>query len=928
MDEETRVAHLWFSSDALVLKAEKRLFRVPKSILAARSSVFRDMVAFPQPTDNETGIVEGTTVVLLHDSAVELEAFLTAIFDSSYFMPPPAPVKVEVVVAILRLAHKYDVQYLQRRALEHLSVHFSPASVHDYRKPHTPDHLIYCDNRGRRIVQDIQLILAATEVGAHWLLPVAYVETSGNFRDHLLSAIEDGADAKTVRDCLASQLHLSRASGSIYKFFAIPSEAGCLTPLVCNATRFSELADYFDGCGLEVDLAPIRELDDDSIRWDTSLCGHCLLLAKANHRTMLEALWDRLPAIYGLPAWPELNKLKVTMMGEPTSIFLVYLERLTNNEAFLLLLSFALIAVPFENLNALGGCPHPLHRFRTHMVTTAAGSHPQLGEMTAVLSAQRYSSYGHNPLGEPAPLFKEPLSPQLVLKVFDLTFLLLHRQQLQIETFGRMWPITVLVLVISIPCALTTPLGVGPEVTTESGTLRGFVDSSAPAVRQFLGVPFALPPTGPRRWLPPAPFSNASASVEAKAFGPACPQIPLSKQSTPDIFSALGGNRTEFFPVEEFDEDCLTLNVWTPTHGTALPVLVWFFGGAFLQGGSHSLYFNPESWVQRTQAHIVVSVNFRVSILGFPNAPGLNDQNLSLLDQRAALEWLRANIGSFGGDATRIVSWGESAGAIAVDFLNLAFPADPIVYGSIMQSGTALFPPAFDLSQDTTQANFPQVGALLGCAPGAAQIECMRAVSWQDIEALLGANLTIPNFAPIPDERVVFANYTARYADEAVAGLRRVPALVGTNRHELDAVQAHAPGADVNDALGNATFLCTAAVTARLRQAQGLLTFRYRYDGDFPNISPPANFSGAYHASELPLIFGTAGLFHGPSTPYEDQVSLVLQDLWLNFVRDPQHGLPSVGWESFDAGKAVLLGEVDTPMKVISIEDLDGTCPQ
>ncbi|KAJ7927057.1 Alpha/Beta hydrolase protein [Mycena leptocephala] len=347
----------------------------------------------------------------------------------------------------------------------------------------------------------------------------------------------------------------------------------------------------------------------------------------------------------------------------------------------------------------------------------------------------------------------------------------------------------------------------GPlQVPTESGTLHGFIDSTTPGVRQFLGVPFAIPPIGTRRWLPPMILTNSTSSMNATSFGLSCPQIPLSAQVTPDVFSPKGGNRTEFFPLEKFSEDCLTLNVWAPARpqGLTLPVLVWFFGGGFVQGGTNSL------------------VNFRSNIFGFPNAAGLADQNLGLLDQRVALEWVRTNIGGFGGDAQRIVAWGESAGAIAADFLNFAFPADPIVYGSIMESGTALFPASVSLSTDTAQVNFATVAAQLGCAPGAAQIECMRAIP------------------AIPDERIVFADYTARYAAGAFA---RVPALIGTNQHELNALGSQVPGMPLNqtalDIIGNQTFLCTAAATSKLRQAHGLTTFRYQYDGDFANISPP-----------------------------------------------------------------------------------------
>ncbi|KAJ7724143.1 Alpha/Beta hydrolase protein [Mycena metata] len=149
-----------------------------------------------------------------------------------------------------------------------------------------------------------------------------------------------------------------------------------------------------------------------------------------------------------------------------------------------------------------------------------------------------------------------------------------------------------------MPFSRATPVGAGRDITTDSGILHGLIDPSSSAVRQFLGVPFALPPTGARRWLPLMGFNNSSVSINTTAFGSACPQIPLSTQLTPEVFSAKGGNRTEFFP--------------------------------------------------HTQGHIVVSANYRVNTFGFPNAPGLTDLNLGPLDQRTALEWVRTNIGAMG----------------------------------------------------------------------------------------------------------------------------------------------------------------------------------------------------------------------------------------------------------------------------------------
>ncbi|KAJ7664776.1 Alpha/Beta hydrolase protein, partial [Mycena rosella] len=325
------------------------------------------------------------------------------------------------------------------------------------------------------------------------------------------------------------------------------------------------------------------------------------------------------------------------------------------------------------------------------------------------------------------------------------------------------------------------------HVNTASGTLHGFIDCSAPAVRQFIGVPFALPPTGSRRWLPPAPKISPTAIMNATSFG-------LS--------------------------DCLTPNVWAPAQpqSAMLPVIVWFFGGGFTQGGTDSLYFNAAPWVQCTQAHIV---------------------NLGLLDQRAALEWVRDNAAAFGGEAARIAAWGESAGAIAVDYLNFAFYEDPIVTGFIMDSATALFPERVKTT-DTAQANFAAVAAELGCGGGApaAQIDCLR-------DTVLAANASL-SFLSVPDDRLVFANYTTSY--------------------------------------------------------------------------------GAGLLAHLPLIFGTAGQFHGPSTAYEDKVSGRLQDLWLAFAQDPEKGLQNAGWDTFGAGKAVLLGDADTPMKEVDVQELDGAC--
>lgn len=457
------------------------------------------------------------------------------------------------------------------------------------------------------------------------------------------------------------------------------------------------------------------------------------------------------------------------------------------------------------------------------------------------------------------------------------------------------------------------------EVKTDSGVLYGLVNSSAPGVRQFLGIPFAHPPVGPRRWLPPLRLES-NASINASNIGRACPQISITQNDADDVYSPRGGNHTEFFPLEMFSEDCLTLNVWAPrTLKRGLPVFVWNYGGRFSRGGTSSLYYNPQSWVQRTQEHIVVTVNFRSNIFGFPNADGITEQNLGLMDQRMALEWVRDNIANFGGDASRIVTWGQSSGAIAMDYLNFAYPSDPIASGMILDSGSALYPQAAAQSSDAARTNFTAVALALGCGCAASRIDCLRAVSWQEFEAVIKGNSTL-TFLPVADDTLVFSNYTARYK---MGALSSIPALMGTNQHEFN---YNPRGAYFNQTISDKetdiVFGCTTAKTSQLRQSSSRITYRYRYDGNFTNISPP-DYPGAFHAAELPLIFGTAGDYHGASTTYENTVSSTIQNLWLDFAKCPSQGLKDNGWNPYGEGKAVLISADGIPVQEIDVSELD-----
>lgn len=176
----------------------------------------------------------------------------------------------------------------------------------------------------------------------------------------------------------------------------------------------------------------------------------------------------------------------------------------------------------------------------------------------------------------------------------------------------------------------------------------------------------------------------------------------------------------------------------------------------------------PTQWVQRTQDHIVMSFNYRVNIFGHPNAPGLDDQNVGLLDQRRAVAWARDNIAAFGGDPERIIIWGQSAGSISVDYYSFVYPEDPIAAGMSLDSGTAF---SDITSGDTAQTNFTFVAENVGCSgfdsDSTGLLKCMRSVDALKIKDFIASyqeSAQQPGiaFAPVIDDKIVFSNYTER----------------------------------------------------------------------------------------------------------------------------------------------------------------------
>ena len=375
-------------------------------------------------------------------------------------------------------------------------------------------------------------------------------------------------------------------------------------------------------------------------------------------------------------------------------------------------------------------------------------------------------------------------------------------------------------------------------------------------------------------------------------------------------------------------------------------------GGGFVIGGVDISWQLPSSWVERSQSHIVVTINYRLNIFGFPNARGLADghQNLGILDQRAALEWVRDNIAAFGGDPDRITQWGQSAGSIAADYHAYAFYQDPIAQAYFMQSGTAFStsPP-----KDPTHSNFSFVARHVGCeAPagngddkdGVAELDCMRQVPFAQIENFVGQygdRGTTPalSFNVIPDDRIVFNDYHAR----SVAGkIARSPAIISNTANEMSSLVPYPvqnltagpyqPTVTAGDiALGVCpTFNST---VYRNRMGVGVAVFRFQHAGTFPNLNY-YKWLGAYHASDLPIAFGTYELLDGiaNTTEFEVEVSRSMQDHILAFVKDPFRGpQKTMGWEPLVAsdphgGDLIRFGADGKVSQHVDGVEVDGVC--
>ena len=484
-----------------------------------------------------------------------------------------------------------------------------------------------------------------------------------------------------------------------------------------------------------------------------------------------------------------------------------------------------------------------------------------------------------------------------------------------------------------MPCALvlalmavqfSAPANADPlKVKTEQGNLHGKLINVG-KVRAFLGIPFAAPPVGALRWKAPEPAAHWKGEHDATKYGAHCLQTPFEDMSFQDAGAS---------------EDCLYLNVFTPANAkgsSKLPVMFWIHGGGYFSGSAseprHNGDFLPGKGV------VLVTINYRLGVFGFLATKELMQEsggsagNYGLMDMIAALQWVKANIAKFGGDAENVTIFGESAGSFAVSTLMASPMAQGLFTRAIGESGGALD----DQLGGRTLAQQTQAGDDWAQSLGAKSLAALRDLP---AETILQASRKsgAPRFSEIIDGKVLTEPVAATYAEGKQA---HVPLLAGWNRDEgnMEAAKGMTVAqwqsqAAMNFADHAAEFLELYPATDDEQAARSSIDYSgdtfiafgtwkwieaqvktgeapvYRYH--FELAAPVSKFdpdAAAFHSDDIEYVFGALDTRPGAVWRDEDRkLSELMMDYWTNFAKtgDPNGpGLPA--WPRYDKTGAVM----------------------
>ena len=452
---------------------------------------------------------------------------------------------------------------------------------------------------------------------------------------------------------------------------------------------------------------------------------------------------------------------------------------------------------------------------------------------------------------------------------------------------------------------------------------------SGEKVSIFRGVRYAAPPIGFRRWMPPVSLNRSDSEMIAIEYGPSCPQPALPSSLKHTFF---------YHPSFQTSEDCLYLNIWTPSvvlpvyksvknDYAGLPVIVWIHGGGFVEGGADMPLYAAKELAAK--GVVVVSFNYRLGVLGYLAHPYLSKEskwsvsgNYGLLDQVEALRWVNKNIEAFGGDKNNITIMGESSGATSVSQLMVSDLAKGLFHKAIMQSPT--LPPAPRLREDnfgmfSAEAQGEKVQEILDSS----SIDEMRARSADEVVKAFHAQSYIIDPGAVVDGHVfksqvfevfelgkqknipIIVGYTsgegntypeyglaAKKPENSVEYIRQVKTRYGDLKDQYLAVY---PETDLHDAIvkpiRDATFGWAAQRIARLHSEISSNTYLYYFD-HAPQWARESRL-GAFHTSDL--IYSFNNVFHNPKysknwpdlnpTKADYDMGELMSDYWVSFAK-------------------------------------------
>ena len=490
----------------------------------------------------------------------------------------------------------------------------------------------------------------------------------------------------------------------------------------------------------------------------------------------------------------------------------------------------------------------------------------------------------------------------------------------------------------------------GPVVRLSSGSIRGSFQGQSAV---FKGIPYAAPPVGDLRWREPQPVSAWTEVRDATQPGNACVQDVAGLDAYIQPIAAAYGASYEIQPVTS-SEDCLYLNVWAPSWPPrgSLPVMVWLHGGSNRIGSGSETTYDGSSLA----AHgvIIVSINYRLGILGFFNHPDLaaesphhSSGNYGLLDQLAALRWVKDNIGQFGGDPENVTLFGESAGAVDAGLLMTSPLSVHLFRRVISESG-----PPFGLGPVRTRAEAEATGvaiAKLAVGTSPSPLVNLRKLPATDLVKLVNERYKGPNPADWMVDGWVFPQPPAKIY--ASGGISTVDLMVGLNGREMSAfrvvtaarvknaprplenegpVQVVRRFADaayplyggwtyaaiakylfqalfdhdrgIDQAANDMLIACPLGAMATLTAARTGRVYVYKFDRAVPGKGESA--LGAFHGLEIPYVFHA---FQDrtwqwlPVTEVDKRLSGEIQAYWTNFAKAGDPNSPSAAtWPAWD----------------------------